>query len=379
MGITLSHSSALHAHRTLRFSQTDWRSLNHAELSKAKPWVGKRWGKLQFTEKHWCWQVPSAACKLDVLVGNQRDRIRMQTVCNHVCSSALPNGSVLWLDEHANVVSPSLMFVQMAEIISLPALVLLGYELCGNYARTPDNPARGAVLDHIPAITSVGELQEYVDAVVGLTGITKARLALQYISDHALSAPEGLLATMYSLPIDELGYGLGPVILNERVLVAQDEDPLPGRSKHRYPDITLGIAPVGINYDGEGHIDFRGLVQAVRLADRLEGEKRLDAQLALAQKIRSIREKVVDDNRRDRELIVSGRIVFPITKEDLSDDYGLDELTKQILKTVKYYYGIDTTEYESAFANTDLTRDRKSLFEAMWTPGRADLSSRELW
>lgn len=55
-----------------------------------------------------------------------------QTIC-HVSSGTFPRGSFVRIGKETFASSPELCFVQMAVELSLPALIRLGFELCGTY------------------------------------------------------------------------------------------------------------------------------------------------------------------------------------------------------------------------------------------------------
>ena len=366
MGITLSHASALRTMRFLRANGANFHEMDRIALSEPTPWVRGRWSMLEFAPGNWCWSPPSAAEPLDVLVGAPSERLRMNNVRSHVCRAELPASSIIWLDEHASIPCPPLLFIQMAELVPLPALVLLGHELCGHFTRHAGNPAFGPVIDGIRPATSVEEIRDYLASVSGVAGMRKVRRAVSYVADHALSAPEAVLATMYSLPETECGYGMGPVTLNQRIELAGAS----GASGHvaRYPDILFSFAPMGINYDGERHLDLPRLVKVARDASLAEAESQADAERALLAVTAEIREKAVDDIWRTRELASQGFLVFPVVKEDLEGRGRLDMFTRQVLACARTVFGIDTSRFERALEDRGLARDRQRLLDSLLPP-----------
>jgi hypothetical protein len=283
----------------------------------------------------------------------------MAGITSHVCTTDLPPNSFIWLDEYTVMPCMPLLFTQIAEFASLPALVLLGYELCGHFSRQPDNPARGTIVHGIPAATNVAEIQEFLDSAAEIPGRPRAQAALAYIADHALSAPEAVLATMYALPVQESGFGMGPIRLNQRVELSDTGKS--SRMNARYPDLLFPFAPVGINYDGEEHLDLVGLAQTAQDALLAEADAKRQAEQALAAKLDDVRAKAIDDMRRNRELAASGYIVFPASKEDLYEWGALDSLTRQILACARTIFNAQTSQYEAVLDNTELARDRYAL------------------
>ena len=369
MAVTLSHQSALDVIRTLRCEGANVHDMDTASLAVPSAWVGKRLGIKNFADDTWHWQKPAAGRPLHVLVPSQRARVRGKVVMAHAAWRDMPAGSVLWLDEHSSVVCPELLFLQMAGNFSLPALVMLGMELCGHFSRRADEPLMGDVVDGIPAATSVERLERYLTGFKGASGLAQARKALEYVRDHAMSAPEAVLATVFGLPPAEGGYGLGPVSLNDRVEL-NDSGSL-SKVRNRYPDLMFDFAPVGLNYDGVKHFDIADLMVAAEAFARAETSARDKARETLREKLTTTRAKVLDDNLRDRQLAAQGRIVFSVTKEDLSDGAHLDDLAHQVLSCAHEVFGTDVDEHLKTLDDTSLTRDRWELLDSLLPRGGA--------
>lgn len=373
MGLTISHNSALRATRILRANGEDLRLMTNVSIVQPSTWVGKRWSMKEFLSDKWKWDCPRVAHPLHVIVANASHRIRMQNVVCHVQSMDMPSNSYVWLDEFARMSSPEYLFVQMAESLSLPELVLLGHELCGNFTRSAGNPVHGKVIDHVPPATDTDQLRQFIRGAKTTSGVAKARQALDYVSDHAVSVPEAILATIYSLPQAELGYGMGPVRLNQRVQVTDDEDAEQNEdeddreARTRYPDLLFSFAPIGINYDGENHLDLKGLVESAKAhAIAATGtETALQAEQELKEKLVAVRSKVVDDIRRNRQLASKGKLVFPLTKEDLYGQNKLDNFTRRILSCAHTVFDTDIRPFMRGLDNSALCRERNALLESM--------------
>lgn len=377
MALTLCNQSALDVTRTIRALGTNLQEADYVKLRRPFPWAGKRWSAQNFSPSLWRWPPPSPNRPLHVLVPDDRGRMRGSGICCHTVWHALPAHSICWLDEHASMVCPELLFLQMAERFSLPALVMLGYELCGHFSRDPNDPLVGPICDDLPAATSVARIEQYLLGVKRSNGIKNARNALRYVCDHAISAPEAVLATVYSLPPSEFGYGMGPVTLNERVNV--DDSDVRESVRNRYPDLSFSFAPLGINYDGHDHLDLDGLVKTAWAAALAQRDSQAEALEALREKAAAVRAKVVDDNVRNRQLASRGRIVFPATKEDLYEPDHLDALTRQVLGCVREVFGIDTSEYVNMLDDTMLKRERHALIDSLLSKGVSRGSSYGSW
>lgn len=370
MAITLSHLSALDVTRTLRSKGVNLRDMDTVSLSHPTPWVGKRWRQREFDPSVWQWERPTRTAPLHVVVPKRggRRRVGMDCVVVHEQSQSLPPQSIVWLDEHTSMVCPELLFLQMANCMSLPALVMLGHELCGHFSRTAQEPLEGDVTTNVPAATNAERLINYVSAFSHMHGIKRARFALSHMSDHALSAPESVLGMMYSLPPEEGGFGMGPVTFNLRVSLEDLHEPYGLRA--RYPDLSFSFAPLGINYDGEGHLDLDALINDAKRLALVTSDVQEKAQRELGTTKAQVRAKYVDDIVRNRQLASRGRIVFPATKEDLRDADSLDELTRQILGCARTLFGIDTSRYDKTLEDTEEKHERSRLLASVTPLGR---------
>lgn len=373
MALTLSHQSALDVVRTLRSEGNNLHEFDSIPLTKPTPWVGERWTSGKFNPDVWRWSRPTPAQPLHAFAYAGSGRMRGALIREHTLRAELPSGSVLWLDEQSSIVCPELLFLQMAECFSMPALVMLGYELCGHYSRSAREPSSGEVTDGIPASTNVTSIKQYLAGFKWTRGLGFARKALRHVCDDAISVPEAVLATMYSLPSSESGHGLGPVTLNERVQV--DDSGRWERSRSRYPDLMFSFAPVGLNYDGSKHFDVTDLMIAAETFAHADEGSRDEAREALREKITATRTKIVDDNTRNRQLAARGRIVFPVTKEDLSDGKHLDELTEQVLGCAHEVFDVDVSDFRRSLNDTSLTRDRWDMLERLQARGADGKSS----
>lgn len=289
----------------------------------------------------------------------------MRDVNCYECTAKLPPESIIWLDATSSVVCPELLFVQMASRLSLPAAVMLGHELCGHFSRDVQNPLFGDVRMDLPAATSVGQIASYIDALGRYRGTRRARRVLSYVADHAVSAPEAVLSTTCSLPACESGYGVGAVTLNERIIVteeATDEDVAKANARRsRYPDLLFSFASVGINYDGQEHLDLDGLVHAARQEVLLSGEELFAAKVKTDGLALGIREKVLDDIHRNNELMSRGYAVMVATKEDLESGKALDAFMRRLLECAHHTFGTDITNAMNSLDDTSMARDRASL------------------
>ena len=134
-----------------------------------------------------------------------------------------------------------------------------------------------------------------------------------------------MLAALLLLPAQEGGFPLAPLTLNARVFQAG----APMTRPSRVPDILLEGTGVGLNYDGHDHLALSSLESAaIAVAcDPGNAERQRVVQRLRAQ----IRERYVDDRRRDRDLASQGLTILPVTAEDLRGPAGLELLLCQLV------------------------------------------------
>ena len=233
-------------------------------------------------------------------------------------SAGLPAGACLRLGESLVIPSPELLFVELAEVMHPAALELLGYELCGTYARDPNDPRCGSVVHGLQPVTSVSSIRAFIDSCQRIHGRRPALRALHNVCDGAWSAMESICVLFMRRPASELGYELGELRLNERQDSPRDLTSR-GCPLSRVPDILLADHPVGFNYDGRDHLDLRAIPPLAEQPDDL------------ARKLAEIRDRYVDDRRRDRELAAQGMVVMPVVSEDLFSPGGLDLVVMEAL------------------------------------------------
>ena len=248
--------------------------------------------------------------------------------------AGLPAGSFIDLGHGLAISSPELLFAEMAAVMDIPHLVLLGFELCGSFSRNPDDPRNGNGRMNVAPVTSVEAIRSFIEQAKWLRGSDRAALALEYVRDNAWSPTEAIAATMLLLPAGEFGYELDDCTLNVRVEASQNLTAFNDRES-RVPDMLLCGTRVGFNYDGAVHLNLKEVVGAAQDAERHPDEP--FAQTELERVMREVRAKVVDDIRRNRELAAAGYVVFPITKEDLYEEGGFDRIVMQAIEAIEAF------------------------------------------
>ena len=278
------------------------------------PWPQRRWtSRLIPYQLVGLLNPPSESRPIYVVSPDARSRPKARFMSTTVYGEGIPRGSFARVSETFTVPCPELLFLELASVMDRAALELLGYELCGTFVRDATNPRTGGVVHEVAPLTNVAKIKGYVRSCRRVKGRERALAALENVRDNAWSAMEALVALVLVRPLEDDGFGIRNIELNARELIGRELRPWV-TNKARVPDISLGDLPVGLNYDGYGHLDLSSID-----VERLEKDE-LKAALA------RIREKYVDDLRRNRELLASGRIVLPIVAEDLMELGGLDSV-----------------------------------------------------
>lgn len=180
---------------------------------------------------------------IHLLVMSGKDRRRIKGVTCTVCSCDFPQNSFVRALGQVYVVCPELLFVQLAQRLSLVELLGVGHELCGTY-RLCDAPIYG-----LEPLTSVPEIKSYAQRANGIRGREKALQAVQWLADGSASPAETALSIMFRLPYRHGGYGLGSPLLNHEIKLGRSAERIFGRGAIR-PDFYWPEAKHPAEYDG---------------------------------------------------------------------------------------------------------------------------------
>ena len=296
--------------------------------------------------------APTAERRLDVATTSAAHRLQAAFAQNTVYARGLPEGSFVEVGSGVFASCPELAFVEAATYMSPMALVLLGYELCGTYARDARDPRCGDVVFDVQKATTVADIRSYIGRCSRVRGTVRALELLDYVRDNAWSPMEAIVCALALMPVAEDGYGLGEAALNVRRPNPAELVSL-GCKESRVPDIEIVGTHIGFNYDGRGHFDVRDASEDVGQA-------------------RDARTKYVDDLRRNRELIAStGRVVLPVTAEDLFQEGGLDAVMLEAALTMERRDGFDPTHVKTAVRTPGLKNERQRVIWSLlpWPAG----------
>lgn len=368
MHLTLNKRSAL---RLLRIARGRRGRLGlpreRVDLAIPDPSPQLRWSKRLFLQALASWDPEALGHDpLEVCVPSKGACLGSRLVSNTVYAGTLPRVSFIPLDRTLAIPCPELLFVELAEKMTLPEHLLLGFELCGSYSLNADSPVQGKAVFEIPPATTVERIGLYIKASGRVKGKRKAQRTLALLANGAWSPMEAIIATMVSLPLEEHGYGFGRCRLNERVttpaLLADA-----AKKGSRVPDILIAGTKVGFNYDGEYHLDLDPLIEASIAFAREPGSSQRERELLEARG--RVRAQVIDDNRRNRELVSGGHIVFPVFKEDLYDETGLDGVMMQAMAALQLYDGWKDDGRFELIAARAARAERRALLSSL-LPGR---------
>lgn len=383
MRLTLNKFSALRLLRRMRIDGT-WGAaakesapLTIPSCEPAKRWLGKDVDvkRLQVSGR------PTSANPLYVAVPVRSKRPQASWIQSTVYTAGLGDEPALAVDDDLSLVCPELLFVELARMMPRATHVLLGMELTGRFARDPLDPRDGKVTFSIPPVTTVERIAEFMDACSGVWGLSSARESLAYVRDNAWSPREALVACLALLPMEDLGYGLDDLTMNVRVDL--DEDVQMSGHQARLPDMLLCGSDVGFNYDGEDHLDLDSIIEAAQEPVVEEGAEE-QARAAHEAKNRSVRAakkavraKVIDDQRRDRELAAQGKTVYRVTSEDLYEKGGLDMLMKIAFDALAKE-GVDVTVQRKMLASRPLAMRRQQFIWSLLPGGVGRRNARAL-
>lgn len=249
MSMVLSHRTALEVYRSSMMPVFGYEKVSFHSLSVPTRNDVECYRALPIRTSH----IP-----LHCVVPKPKNRRNIKDGCCHVFGGEMQAICLhKGMDESSLcVVSPEVLFLEMAALLSGIELVKLGYELCGvyslpmsqpNYAGTP----RG--FNRRKALTSVERLTAHVASQSSNRSVKKARWALRYVLDGSASPKETELCMLMVLPRKIGGYGLGkPKIRHDFATSSEVLLFLSGKSTAY--DLYWPDAGVSLRYTDEAHV-----------------------------------------------------------------------------------------------------------------------------
>lgn len=308
-------------------------------------------------------ELPSSV-PLEFAMKNPARRLKCRGVHNTVYGTRakLDPQSFVELCPGLCVSCPELVFIEIADVLPTPELVMLGYELCGSFARDPLSPRDGDVLYNVRPLTSVKRIKTLLSSAKRVRGAARAAYAIDMVADNAWSPMEALVTAVLTLPFSECGLDMGPFILNERI-GTPDELASAAYRESRVPDMLLAGTSDGLNYDGGRHLDLDSVADAAIALER--NPESASSQIAFDRTKDAVRSKVLDDIRRNRELAADGYTVLPVTKEDLYYRGAFDRLAMQFIALVERDTGRDMSLQRLALRHFGMRKNRQELIWAL--------------
>ena len=122
---------------------------------------------------------------------------------------------------------------------------------------------------------------------------------------------------------------------------------------------------MGFNYDGRVHLDLDAIVEAAQKGN-------------LAAAIRDVREKYLDDLKRNRELAAMGRVILPVTSSDLFAPGGLDVVMLEAALAMEEFDGRSASHLRTLLGRPSAGSHRQQLIWSLLPWPEAQRYAREL-
>jgi hypothetical protein len=217
----------------------------------------------------------------DVAIANQQRRgaAKRDIVHTHVCGTRLPKGSFRQIADEVYIVSPELLFVQLAQLHQhLHTVAAFGCELTGDYALLPRGLAslRGLYDEReafdlrrlqpadvlradgyvaCRALSTCERLGSYLDSLPAhMYGAHRARVALAWVKDASRSPMETASSLHLRLPRMQGGFGAGDAEFNVRLPIGEDWQKALGKPYVVVDEHFVGRNghEVDVEYNGRG-------------------------------------------------------------------------------------------------------------------------------
>lgn len=356
MRITFDKLTALHILRIWRSSgrtlAADRHGLEASVVAPRKYWTRRR---INACLESVGTNLSNVHGRVQVMVPRPGARIRSRSARNTVYVRGLPTNPIIELGSLVRIPCPELLFIELGAIMSPAAQLLVGLELCGRFSRDARDPRDGTTTFGIKPVTTADKIRSYISAAHDLAGLEQSRRVAEWLMDEAWSPQEALLNGLARMPLHELGYELGELQLNPRYIVRGSLLSLVDK-RSRVPDSLVRGTHIGFNYDGGPHFGEGTPGTA--------GAGLLDSNAA-----NNMREAVVADKRRDRDLLVQGLSVLPVTKEDFYERGGIDRVMLQAMSLLESVCQRDYSKHRRALRRPRLAAERQRLIWSL-LPGR---------
>lgn len=184
---------------------------------------------------------------IHVLVSSPDLRCRSTAVKSHVCSTPIPEESIVQIGSGLYTLSPEACFVSLGCEYSSTSLMKVGYELCGSYSLFPSHS--DGFYARRP-LTNVESIEKCIADLKGIQGAKPAKDALRFVLDGSASPMETNCVLFYYLPLSRGGCSLSKPSLNHRIDLPANARKLTSRN-YFVCDSYWESAKLDVEYDSE--------------------------------------------------------------------------------------------------------------------------------
>lgn len=172
----------------------------------------------------------------DITVTKPNARLRNNGKKVHSCKLALPAGALI-AHNGRTVASPELLFLELANKLSIHRLILLGLQLCSH------PPGRPSV-----AITTKQKLNTFLSKTTGHRGHRKAIRAVKYVENGSASIMESIAYMILTLPYSLGGYGLNGAVFNYEIKLKNEARLRLGQNRC-FTDLYYSQVKLAVEYE----------------------------------------------------------------------------------------------------------------------------------
>lgn len=254
----------------------------------------------------------SAEAPLDILVSKRQELRPSQRLRPHIVRGKLPARSFVRARDGVLVATPEATFVQLASVLTLPQLLLVGMELCGTYLLDGSGEDETGFAQR-PRLITRKRLAQYVGWCKGCDGLDLARTAVRLLMDNSGSPRESVAVLALTIPKRHRGLGLPQPKLNHRRQVTRQNRAGTSQSQYYYDFYWIATKSMG-----------KGHPKRVR---RVDGEYDSDSNHAGTLKLN-------DDAHRGNSVQYMGTAHVVITNADIEDADKLITVARQISRCI---------------------------------------------
>lgn len=172
----------------------------------------------------------------EITVFEQNSRFYIDGKKVHSCKTPPPAGAVT-VRNGMTVSSPELLFLELANRLSIHQLILLGLQLCSHL---PGQPSK--------AITTKQKLSAFLAKTTGHWGHRKAEHAVKHVENGSASIMESISHMILGLPHSLGGYGLNGAVFNHEIRLRGEMQNHLGQNRC-FVDLYYKKARLGVEYE----------------------------------------------------------------------------------------------------------------------------------